>query len=192
MESKEFGPGHPEYEAAKKEIVEEGWEGDEEGGAAVIIGNASERQQQRARLEQEDPAENLATYIKLHRRLAIPKEYLENLKNIEKMPELSNSDFKTGDAVISSYESKKRLESGFYVVCELTYFDKEGNISEVMIDTSKIKNISDDLEEELNNLGFKILPIVTANHGILQRIKQRYEKKILAEIEYSKKEGFDF
>ncbi len=71
MGKEEFEGVEPEI---KKEINEEGFD----ENAAVLIGKKEEMPQLLEKLEKEGRAENLATFIKMHKEIALPKEEISS------------------------------------------------------------------------------------------------------------------
>jgi len=164
----------------KKEINEEGFE----ENAAVLIGKKEEMPQLLERLENEGRAENLGTYIKMHKEIMLPKEEM-------------------------SQELREKIKSGsvlFYEGSVIRYVDKDGNIARVEIDEKKISSITgvrgiqEQVKDELEKFGF-LLPGKTESMSILETEKilakttkeiQKYRGKIEKQIREKKAEEFDF
>ena len=180
MEKEKFEGVEPEI---KKEIMEEGF-GEE--GAAVLIGKKEEMPQLLEKLEKEGRAENLGSYIKMHKEIALPKEEID-----EKL--------------------KEKLQLGLrFVVGDLDeicllFVDKDKNVARVKIMPKKIasfknKRVALELEEELEDFGF-LEPGKIEGIGLLEGSKilgeidketQSYQRKIEKQIREKKAEEFDF
>jgi hypothetical protein len=129
----------------KKEIIEEGFE---DNTFAVLIGKEEEMPQLLEKLEKEGRAENLGSYIKMHKEIALPKEEI-NLE-LKKVINVGLAWFR-----------------GIIGKANLRFVDKEGNIAEVRIITEKIASLKEsvtkgnyfeDVEKELTELGFDLGP----------------------------------
>lgn len=172
-------------EDVKGAINEEGWESD---GAAVLIGKESEMPRLREKLEKEGRAVDVASYIRMHKEIAVPADEVEKI---------------AADA----------LKPGMYFIDMATvpertlyYIDSEKNIARVRVDVFKIdslmagpKDFSRQLiDKELADSGFKNPGCVTVG-GIEERIESVIWKsldkhrKIVEEAESGRKEReFDF
>ena len=121
----------------KKEINEEGFEGD----AAVLIGKNEEMSQLLEKLEKEGRAENLGSYIKMHKEIALPlSEADDELK--EKL--LKN----IGSFTLYSGEPKEDITE------ELHYIDIDGNVARVDIAVKNVASLRDTKEQIKEKYGF--------------------------------------
>ena len=107
---------------AKKEINKEGFE----DNAAVIIGKKEEMAQKLETLEKEGYAEDLATYIRMHKEIAVPAKEL-NKKEIES---IENKHLRTGDGFLGLAYRDNHHDGEFV----LHYLDKENNIAELKLE----------------------------------------------------------
>jgi len=138
-------------------INKEGFEGNDESGAAILIGKGGEEKGEenremkrlRERVETEGRAADLETYLRMHKEIAVPKEEIDNLpEEVEK-----------GHYVMHGvYHDTERGHQSYGIL----FFDKDGNIAHIIIDASKIEGTEEDEEwdrEEtktrLEKLGFK-------------------------------------
>jgi hypothetical protein len=182
----------PEISRIKKEINEEGFESDSpeliEKGAGLAIGTKEEVEQIRKRLESEGRTEDLETYIRLHKEIAVPKDFAA--------PYLERYDFKKG-------------EMELYDKGEFYFVDSDGNIAKVKVDLNlidsakgKVKiekegerfsnrrsDASYFIEGELRKIGFtqKSGP----GYGALYETAETYSFRKRETEEEKKKEGFN-
>lgn len=135
-----------EYKKVKNEINKEGFEdsGGESQPWAIIIGSKEERDRIKELLKQDQPAVNLATYIRLHKKNIGTKKEIAQLKNVDfRFAEFEKCS--PGTATIN-YNNEKKI----YI---FLFKDCEGNLAKVELtceDYAKFNNLHD-----LNNLGFK-------------------------------------
>ena len=125
----------------KKEINEEGFEygGRDDEEAAVLIGKKEDMPQMLERLEKEGMAEDLGSYIKMHKEIALPNtEITEEIK--EKVFEQKG--------LIWQRNLGNNKDFNAYNNTEYKYIDKDGNIANVRIDPEKIN----DFKEEAGNV----------------------------------------
>ena len=101
----------------KKEINEQGFEGD----AAVLIGKKAEMAQMEERLEQEGSSETLGTYVKMHKEIVLPIDWIRSSNDKENILKNIGLVFKIDDE-------------------EIYYIDKDGNVAKVVIDPTKISS----------------------------------------------------
>ncbi len=174
----------------KEELENEGFEGDEKGdfGAAVLVGTREELDKARQRLETGGKVKNLETYLKMHRgEPAVPANHVfkgqaQLLKEMRFCLEVTI------------------IEKKF----NLYYLDKQRNIMKTIIDTDKIKEISDipigiasrrkAIEKKLEEFGFEPLePNMTLNFliSVQNNIKWHKEQQALEEKTQVKKD-FNF
>ncbi|MBU6501120.1 MAG: hypothetical protein KGJ89_04520 [Patescibacteria group bacterium] len=165
----------PEY--VKKDINSEGFE----DNAAVLIGKKEDMPQLEERLESEGRAENVASYIRMHKEIAVPANHLG--PEVKSLPH-------------GLYFFSKNLGEG---ATRMLYIDSDGNIARVDIYSSNIatlkqyasRNVGHELQRELEQNGFhipgfeegqKIIDIIhksvaTEEELINEREKQRQTKE---------------
>src|SRR6185436_51149 len=127
------------------QINKEGFEGNEEGGATLIIGKkGGELDRLKQRVEKRNQYVDVATYVRLNKTIAVPNE---------NVPE----------------DLKKQIGRGWVTPSvvgseNLTYIDKEGNVAKVNFVFSQIASINSEnqwvdpvsqLKQELSMIGFK-------------------------------------
>jgi hypothetical protein len=175
LESMEIDP------KIKKEINEEGWEGD----AAVLIGTEEEMPLLRQRLESEGMTENLETYIKLNKRISLPinSSYLAGFHEGEKVKNELKS--MIGQGCLSIFEGGNSV---------LHYIDKEGNYCKVGIVTDKIAELKgrEMTEDMFRKLGFDISDKFSKNIPKLNAYAQEHNSREEYKEEERKKENFNF
>jgi len=132
-------PGSEEYKELKEKLNKEGFEGDEDGGAALFIGTKEEAEKARTIAETEGRAENLEIYIRMHKQV-IPKEELEQIEGIKHFRELTK-----GKAEIQDLGNK---------IVFVYYKDGNGDLAHVEIDTRKIAKVNGNMTINLEALGF--------------------------------------
>ena len=189
----------------KKEINEQGFEGD----AAVLIGKEEEMAQMEQRLEKEGRAENLGTYIKMHKEIVLPNDkidldipdikltYLQNLKK----------DLLQNKGLV--WYGDERGDEGK----DIFYIDKDGNVVKVIIDPAKISSLKDAFIKEERIAGFsnkydrrKLYELISQEFKdlglnevyqtqdlplLINNTIRGYNKKIESDLENKKKQGFD-
>ncbi len=106
----------------KKQIHEEGFE----ENAAVLIGKKEEMPELLEKLEKEGRAENLGSYIKMHKEISLPFDEISD-ENLKKELKENKSNF----VLMFTVKSKG----------ELLYIDKNSNIARVNLDIDKIADI---------------------------------------------------
>jgi len=157
----------------KKEINKEGFD----ENAAVLIGTKAELENLRARLESEGRAENLPTYLKMHKEIEVPFGAITNAQNC---PEI-------GTAWVWGGPSE----------FQLIYVDKDKNIAAVRIKSqditslSKVKDKIGRIEEDLEASGFKVSDDpgeFTTTKDIIEKYKATLKQASAEEA----KGGFDF
>jgi len=167
----------------KKEINEEGWEGGKEGGAAVFVGTKEETEKAREIMETEGVTENLESYIRLHKEIALSKEELEKYLQARHYTD-----------IVSHPGCSELIKN------TLLFIDKEGSVARVNIDLEKIKNIrvKGFLERDLKELGFKFEQPFKFSQGnqnewqLIGGAIMEHQRKIEQEAEKEKKKEFDF
>ena len=183
----------------KKEINEGGFEiGEEgEGGAAVLIGKKEEMPNLEARLENEGRAANLESYLRIHKEVIIPKDFID--KEIERVKPIEPT--KKG----SFFLDERSLGSK---MLDLYYIDSAGDLAKVKIDLKKIDTTKKDLEnktelrkialkaqEKLKDLGFEtgLLFSQSRNQGNeIDIIIERYKQQLKSANLENAKEKFNF
>ena len=110
---------------SNKEINKEGFEGD----AAVLIRKEEEGRKPRERLYAEGKAENLETYIKMHKEIVFPNNKMD-LSIKERV--LQNKGLVWFDPIGK---------------VNIYYIDKDGNVVKVIIDPTKISSLGETLNE---------------------------------------------
>jgi len=174
----------------KRQIAEEGFEGEEaEGGAAVIIGPKEDMPELLEKLENEGRAESVGSYIRMHKEIRIPKEKISDLFTAALGREIDN--LKPGTVwFLWQPRGEKRL----------TFIDKDKNIAGVKIDPEKIASIKDieqdndkigQVRKELEELGFGEYSDWHLYDDVLAAIK-RYNQALDDELGKEKRAGFDF
>lgn len=146
----EYKEGGVDPEIAKK-INEEGFE----GNVALLLGKKEDKLQLEARLEKEGRAEDLGSYIWMHKSITVPKEEIDK------------------DKINETHKGQSDLYWRIHDRPTLYFIDKEGNIAEVLIDPTKISSMlsaifkkgssiiidhpifAKQLEKELEELHFK-------------------------------------
>ena len=170
----------------KEEINKEGFE----DNAAVIIGKKENMAQKLETLEKEGHAENLGTYIRMHKEIAVPAEKVN-----ERMQEfIKTNNMNAGDGFLV------RESADFF---SLRYVDKENNIARVSINISKVAELRRKGEEgiydaefyepvidELKKLGFSLDN--EQKRRILQASILEYKGKLEQEERERKSSEFDF
>lgn len=163
----------------KEEINRDGWEGDKEGGAAVFVGKKEEVEKARERMEGEGRAENLESYIRLHKEIVVPKD-------------------KLGEFLDGRGAGKPCPGCHSFVGDKLVFIDKEGNVAQVSIDTKKIGDLgSANLDDKIKELGFRLgSPLDAKDAGagwtiIINAMLWR-KRELEKEAEVKKKKEFDF
>ena len=140
----------------KKEINNQGWD---DGGAAIIYSSEEERDALLERLETGGFCKNLETYIRMHKKIVVPAEYV-SMRNSEK--------FYTSTLQLRNYIFRDNFGDK-----SIFFIDSKGNIAGVEISLNKIasykgsdsdnplKNIREDvlyenkrITDELNDMGF--------------------------------------
>ena len=110
------------------------------------------------------------------------------------------SKLKTGDAILRFLRSFTGNKSGEgYVLYELLYIDKEGNLSGGTFDFSSEKvgnEKKQSVEKRLTELGFNLLDYdddsVHEIYKDLDYLRDLYKAKISEELQNSQKQDFDF
>ena len=126
----------------KKEINKEGFEGD----AAVLIRKEEEGRKPRERLYAEGKAENLETYIKMHKEIVLP---------------ISARYSSEGTTVVSEQLEKNLLQNKGLVYfggdgLDIYYIDKDGNVAKVVIDPTKISSLNEAFRDDIHWDGRKL------------------------------------
>lgn len=174
----------------KKEINEEGFE----ENAAVLIGKKEEMPELLEKLEKEGEANDLGTYIKMHKEIKLPKEEIS--------PDLSNALIENKGLLWRVVEEKNK--SLVY-----NYIDKDGNVASFNLDPEKLTPTRKIIEqggenyltqsefyetiiESAKELGFRwshpnTQQIIEINKQIFD-----YQKRLEAETKKKKREEFDF
>jgi len=109
------------------------------GGAAVLVGTRSEVDQARKRLETEGVAKDLETYLRLHKELVVPSDFLKD-NRYEKL-----ADAVGYFRVVDNFNGKNT---------DIEYIDSNGNFARVeilcdLIDDVEIKNKQTKLKNDL-------------------------------------------
>jgi hypothetical protein len=114
----------------KKSINESGWESGDKREVAVTFGTKEEREILLHNLENEGVCEDVATFVKMNKRVVVP------------VGEISDNS-----------RLKDDIGAGWFNISDgkLIYIDKDKNIAELPIDYSKIKSISSDKEDISKN-----------------------------------------
>lgn len=173
-----------------EKINNEGFESDdpdrEEKGAAVLIGTKEEVERQRELIESEGRAVDLESYIRLHKKIIVPKDE------------------------VSPYFERWKLEKGDALVYNdgtIKFIDSEGNIAKAdinidLIDSARgkvliekervadnrISNLKNYLQDELKKLGFNI----SYKSSEMSEIENMHQYKLSQQNEKIKKEKFNF
>jgi len=170
----------------KEQINTEGFEGNEKGGAAVIIGKEGEEiDKLRKRVESEGVCADAATYVRLNKSIGVPKE------------EYAGKDF--GEWINTQ---KRRAWMGS---TECVFIDSQGNIATLIIDYKKIKSIPkqnienweklrDSFQQELKRYGFNFDPngFRSPDYYPISRALVSYQSAKEKEAEEKKQNEFDF
>lgn len=170
---------NPEFEIVKKEINSEGFEGDTEGGASVFVGSKEEVQKMEERAETEGKAVDVATYIKLHKEIALPKERMtRQVHDIIDKHEKGWGWLKIVD--------KNRWD--------FAYVDKEGNLARVLIRPGDVKLPENQrLVDLLVSYGFQMGDARSYDiDTIIRGNVYNYCVDIQQELKKEKKKEFDF
>ena len=166
--------------ATKEAINKEGFEGDTEGGAAVIIGKkeGGEIDQLRERVESEGQCADAATYVKLNKKIILPAEEVPDVTRTQK-----------GKGWIGSTTFR--------------FVDKDGNIAEVNIDYAKIASMPtsgdwgmrrDCFADELKERGFDIENGFDGSYArtqISERLQER-QRDVEKQTKDQREKEFDF
>ncbi len=177
----------------KKQINEEGFEGDKEGGAAVIIGKKEEMPQLEKKLETEGNAPDVASYIRIHKEIALPKEEMGQFGTLA----LENK------GLVLSGNISKDIGSD-YQVC---FIDGNGNLARIRFDDfdkiysvksrpNKNEPAANTIAREMEKLGFR--PVDQNNKidvKLLFELKQKkilHEEKIAKELKEKQAQEFNF
>jgi len=182
----------------KKEINEDGFE----GSAAVFIGKKEEIPQLMERLEKEGMADDLGTYIRMHKEIKLPKEEIP--------PEFLNTLINNKGSLW--YVSEKMGGEKYKYLPEsiiYNYVDNDGNIASFNLDTIKLtptrKIIENKTEKQGNEMYMTIKNLLEeSGFSIMKQIDDakfigdineqilNYQKRLEEEAEKKKKEEFDF
>lgn len=179
----------------KEQINKEGWETgkdynlkteeEKEGGAAVFVGAKEEAEKAREIVETEGKAENLGSYIKMHKIIKVRSDEMELTGNL------------SGETI---YPRRGWLMYGGIKGLKLFFLDKDSNLAEVEIKVEDVISLKEggNIVEELRNLGFEIQELYpgTCNRNeeylwIKDQINKK-EAKINQEAEERQKKEFDF
>ncbi len=170
----------------KEQINKEGWVGDETSGARVTIGTKEELQP----LENEyEKVADMATFIKLNKRIILTKEEIENSTTDEVLKARLN-------------ESKAFIWSASNLKNDSwRYIDKDGNLAEFKLKFENIdsfKGLIGDYQgttqkvvSEFKSLGFKIYGSHDIEAGLNYLVGAK-KKKLEQEAETIQKDQFDF
>ncbi|MDP2946559.1 MAG: hypothetical protein Q8N88_00450 [Nanoarchaeota archaeon] len=194
----------------KEEINKEGWEGDKEGGAAVFVGTKEEMEKAREIMEKEGRTEDLASYIRLHKEIALPYNEIVD-EELKKAMVANKGHYASWPGYYSSGFKNEEVEH------KLEYIDLEGNIARVNIKTNEIADIEKIVEqrrkvrtfslgyevlqalisEKLSSLGFLLGAKLDENIDLwdsqkFRKAKEDYKKKLEQEVKEKKKHEFDF
>lgn len=174
----------------KEKLAEEGFE----DNAAVIVGKKEEAERQREIIEKEGKAENLGTYIKMHKEIAIPHDILTVFKQDQTFVsgeyDYYYSEFRPGGELyfVDSDLNLARVKIDFEKINELnkiiTSLDKD-----FMLDNNTLIERSIDLlSKELKNLGFT----EKVKYQKYNRVLGEYRDILHKEAETKKGREFDF
>ncbi len=169
----------------KENLNKEGWEGDEEGAAAVFVGTKEEAEQHRKRVETEGKSVDLRTHIHLNSWVVIPEDYEysseEDKAAVERM--------KPGDIYMEF--------GGLHARTILIYFSKNRDIKRVEIGPEffvdkwgrgEERLAEDDLKSSLGELGFNIkgdgFDLATTVHSVKNERKKKAEQEKKDEFEF--------
>lgn len=164
----------------KKEIEQEGFE----DNAAVVFGTKEEAERKREVIEKEGYAENLGTYIRMHKEIVVPAE------------ELNPSTRTSAKVNMGLYTLRSSGSLGWCV----KFYDKSENIARVYLDFDKIgelkeiakegavSKLASGIEARLKELGFK--PAININ--LFESTIHKYEEKLAEQAKEQKLSEFDF
>lgn len=128
--------GEPGYDAIKKGI--------NESGEDLYIGTREEIDRAKAKAESEGRAPDLASYIRLHKKIGVPKDAIATVSEYFES-------FLTGQAELFEATDGENVK--------LYYKDAEGNLAVVLIDEKLIDSKpKEGLVVQLQALGFHIGP----------------------------------
>ena len=179
----------------KKGLNEEGFESETpDSGAAILVGKKEEMPQMQEKLEKEGRAKDLASYIRLHKKIVM----LAN--EIPQLPPEATSRIVPGFGSLTDMLIK-------HPYIELLYVDKEGNIAEVEIkpeliedrtrksDGEKIIYNEEMIQRAIHSIGYDLRNLgfnIESRPELIKNLVQNYRARLSDRLRQEEKKKFDF